>query len=149
MQMASHTSSLASLPPGASLPTHSPAPRSSSPFSIVSNPHPHSHGIRTPAEREPTISTLKKKQPGSALPALSVLRALDPQLATSQRRSRSEEHLALSDSPFREDKKEKRNFWDRSSTRDKERENKERDKRFEDSPEELTRMIGVYSLSII
>jgi hypothetical protein len=99
----------------------------------------------------------KKRQPNPTVAALGVLKALDPHSEqVNRRRSRSEEYLVLSDSHFREDKKEKKPFWDniirdkdKEKDRDKEKErekwkskDKERDRKDEGSPEELTKMIG-------
>jgi hypothetical protein len=167
----SRTPSLASLPPGASPPIPSPqAPRSPSPFSVVSNPSVQSNKLGSTRDRESQQATLRKKpQGGSGVAALGILRALDPHAVepvnmNQQARAHSEERIGGSENHgYRErvrdvvDRREKKGFWgrdkerekdkERERERDKERERErgrdwERDMWDEDSQSELTRMIG-------
>lgn len=167
----SRTSSVASLPPGASPPLSSPlAPRSPSPFSAIAAPPvvPHKQNPN-PRDRErdrfappqqplssPQQNVIRKKVQPNAPVAVGILRALEPpraDLLQLHTRSQSEERSVASENGHARDlaeKKEKRAFWTRDrdkekpSERDKER-GREKD-RNEDSQAELTRMIGKTSM---
>jgi hypothetical protein len=140
----SRTPSLASLPPGASPPIPSPqAPRSPSPFSVVSNPSVQSNKLGSTRDRESQQATLRKKpQGGSGVAALGILRALDPHAVepvnmNQQTRAHSEERIGGSENghSYRErerdvgDRREKKGFWGRDKEREKDKEReRERDK---------------------
>ncbi|KAG5725088.1 TOM1-like protein 2 [Termitomyces sp. T112] len=153
--IASHNSSFASLPPGASPPIPSPnGARSPSPFSINSNT-----GLR---DRESQPQQHRKKSAISAPVALRILGALDP--AQSTTKPAPEERYAPtsghSDSGHRErekdppeKKEQRRGFWnrgDRDKDKDKDKEKEKERSRAQDGRDrgrdgetaELTRMIG-------
>ena len=109
-------------------------------------------------ERDPQI--LRKKAPNGhghgALAAVGILRALDPQLESHNMSDSMPIDDNMTEVSFREDKKERRGFWDRKD-KDKERERlreqdrerekdrvRERERKDEDTPAELTRMIGMW-----
>ena len=145
----SRSSSLASLPPGASPPIPSPnAPRSASPYSNTTASHTQGRGP-TPRERDRDVDKSRKvKQqpaaPGSGPPhsgaaAIGILKALDPFAvpdAPPDRESKSYKHDQSEDG-FGDERKEKKGFWGKEKDKGKERKD-------EDSPAELTRMIGEY-----
>lgn len=140
----SHSSSFTSLPanPPAVSPTPSPfLPRAASPFSIAP-----SYG------RDPQVLRKKPQNTTGAAAAVGILKALDPHLEADHRsREIIEEPPHLFEPPPREDKKDKRPFWDRNPTKEREREKekdydrervRERDRYDEDGQAELSRMIG-------
>jgi hypothetical protein len=99
------------------------------------------------------VSTFSPKKTPSgtagAIAAVGILRALDPHLDTEQHlRDLPEDESSHYEPSIREDKKEKKPFWDRTSNKGKERERdhgkegKERERRDEDNQPELPRMIG-------
>lgn len=132
----SHSSSFSSLPPNppAVSPIPSPfAPRAASPFSTGGG-----------------TTILRKKAPGGsgAAAAVGILKALDPHLEAEQRsREISEDHHTHHEHPVKEEKKDKKPFWERSSGKEKEKDyDVARDRRDEDGQAELTRMIGKSNL---
>jgi hypothetical protein len=150
----SRSSSLASLPPGASPPIASPqGPRSVSPFN---NSTAATTQVRNtaPREREKDSDKLRKtKQPPSTAPAagpphnpaaaLSILKSLDP-FATldvpidRESKSHKHDHGHLSDEALGGERKERKSFW---GAKDKEKE-KGKERKDEEGQAELTRMIG-------
>lgn len=146
---ASHSSSFTSLPanPPAVSPVPSPfLPRAASPFSIAP-----SYGRDS--------QTLRKKPPNTtgAAAAVGILKALDPHLEADHRpRDIVEEPPHHYELPPKEDKKDKRPFWDRNPTKERERERdhdrdrtREREKRDEEGQAELSRMIGQLTISFM
>ncbi|KAI0351610.1 hypothetical protein OH77DRAFT_1429431 [Trametes cingulata] len=147
----SQASSLASIHQTVS-PAPSPLPRASSPYTVpASPPLPHSK-LNGHKEREQQ-QVLRKKPPSSvpnAFAAVGILRALEPHhLEPVASHEQSED--GFTDSSVREERKEKRGFWDRASHRDKDKDKerarekekeKEKEKKEEDAQAELTRMIG-------
>ena len=149
----SRSSSLASLPPGASPPIASPhGPRSGSPYS---NSTAATTQVRStaPRERDRDNDKLRKtKQPPSTAPgagpphnpgALSILKSLDPFPALDvpierESKSHKHDHAHPSDEALGDERKEKKSFW---GAKDREKE-KGKERKDEESPAELTRMIG-------
>lgn len=125
------------------------SPRAVSPFGQPPSLPPKSISNGRGGDREPQV--LKKKSPSnnSAVAAIGILKALDPHPETPRLHlEHSDEFLV--DPNFREERKERKGFWERASERskDKERERekvKERERRDEEGQAELTRMIGSYS----
>ncbi|KAI6030297.1 hypothetical protein EDC04DRAFT_87826 [Pisolithus marmoratus] len=152
----SRSSSLGSLPTGASPPMPNappPIPRSSSPFSVSSHTTSVQHHTRNPRNDQ---NNPRKKSPAPA--ALGILKALEPSHQDSQSnlyQDSSDDHHLLSE-PVRVERKEKRGFWEgmlkdrESKTKEKEKERerereraRDRDRRDDDAgSSELTRMIG-------
>ncbi|PFH50012.1 hypothetical protein AMATHDRAFT_75881 [Amanita thiersii Skay4041] len=137
----SRSSSLASLPPGASPPLPSPpAPRSPSPYSI---PHHQTNKPNPNKDRDsPQPQQVLRKKPQSNPPvALGILRALDPSRQSElaivhHSNSSSDERFISSDSGHTDkdaEKREKRGFWggsresQRISDKDRGRENYRKD----------------------
>jgi hypothetical protein len=146
----SRSSSLASLPPGASPPIQSPnAPRSGSPHNNNATPT-QSRGT-LPRDRDRDADRLRRKQQPPAPPvpspaptstaALGILRALDPFASLDDRENKSHHGHHSDEALLGEEKKEKRPFWgkDREKERERDRGGGRRD---EENPAELTRMIG-------
>jgi len=139
----SRSSSLASLPPGASPPLANPpisAPRTGSPFPGTPTLRP-SHN-KDPRERE------KDRRPGTT--AVSILNALNPQFSpppssvdvTRSVRDDDTVVYAGSEGSIREEKKERGGFW--SWATPGERDNHRRDVRErEEGQHDLMRMIGI------
>ncbi|KAI0270754.1 hypothetical protein BC834DRAFT_863090 [Gloeopeniophorella convolvens] len=136
----SRSSSLASLPPGASPPLPNPTaniPRTTSPFSTGGPPSRGSHGKET-RERE------KERRGGAA--AVNILNALNPQFAPppanfdSTRSVRDDETVmyAPSEGSIREDRERRGGFWSWGSGDKDRRELRDR----EDGQQDLMRMIG-------
>lgn len=106
--------------------------------------------IKSERDREPQL--LKKKPPSvnNASAAVGILKALDPHpdiLTPTLHQDHSDEHIA--ESIHREEKRERKGFWERASERgkDKDREKKhhrEQERKDEDAQAELTRMIGEF-----
>jgi len=125
-------------------------PRAVSPFS--SNPNAVSY-TKTHKERDKDPQVLRKKHPPSVGPvaAVGILRALDPHHDIEPHTRDSLEDTTIHyEQSIREDKKDKRPFWERASGKDRERERdidkervREKEKRDEDDQAELTRMIGL------
>ncbi|KAG6330170.1 hypothetical protein ID866_8918 [Astraeus odoratus] len=155
----SRSSSLGSLPPGASPPMPNAAatiPRSSSPFSVASHTTSVQHPTRQRSERD----IMRKKSPGpTGVAALGILRALEPSHQDSQSLHHQDfsEDYHMQSEPVRtveKEKKERRGFWDgmlkdsraKDKERDRERDrarDRDRDRRDDDvGSAELTRMIG-------
>ncbi|CDO75455.1 hypothetical protein BN946_scf184823.g9 [Trametes cinnabarina] len=165
---ASQTSSLASIHQ-ANPPTPSPLPRSASPYTVPATP-PQQHAKPNGNHKERDQQLLRKRPHAPAansFAAVGILRALEPHLEPVISHDPSED--GFTDVSVREEKKEKRGFWERAShrerdkdkdrakerekdrdkerDRDRERERdrnreKDRDRKEEDAPAELTRMIG-------
>ena len=145
----SRSSSLASLPPGASPPIPSPhAPRSGSPLSN-SNATPTQGRGPAPRERDDKLRKKLTQSTTSGAPALGILKALDP-FATSdappppekESKIHKQDHGHHSDEAPGDERKDRKNFWGKDREKDRERDRaKERN---EDGPAELTRMIGAY-----
>ncbi|KAI0632879.1 hypothetical protein C8Q77DRAFT_1058522 [Trametes polyzona] len=152
----SQTPSLTSIHQTAS-PAPSPMPRSSSPFAPApASPHiPYSKPGIANKDREQQV--LRKKPPSSvpnAFAAVGILKALEPHhLEPVASHDQSED--GYTDTSLREEKKEKRGFWERAGHRDKDKDKerarekekekereKERERKEEDAHAELTRMIG-------
>jgi hypothetical protein len=138
----SHSSSFTSLPTNIS-PVPSPfLPRAASPFSITP-----SHGRETQVLRKKPQSTT------GAIAAVGILKALDPHLEGEHRsRDLPEELPQHYEPPMKEDKKDRRPFWDRNISKERERERehdrdklRDRDRRDEEGQAELSRMIGQFT----
>ena len=133
------------------------SPRPPSPF----NTNVSIHSVRSNGYRDqqplPQQQTLRKKPPNGPAPtaAVGILRALDPHpdlqhQPQQQYRERSDDtqtEFSFREDRYKEDKKEKKGFWDRAKEkteeRDRERQRaRERERREDDSQAELTRMIG-------
>jgi hypothetical protein len=138
----SRSSSLASLPPGASPPIANPpisTPRTASPF-------PGANSIRSSHPKEPRER--EKERRGSPA-AISILNALNPQFTPpanldAPRPNRDDEALVFtqSDGSIREEKKERGGFWSWASSGERDshrRDIRERD----DGQQDLMRMIGI------
>ncbi|GJE99365.1 hypothetical protein PsYK624_156190 [Phanerochaete sordida] len=103
-------------------------------------------------DRDGTQKLLKKQPPPSnqnGPAAIGILKALDPHPDAPQLRvENSDEQLGGSDHvSSRDDKKERKGFWERASERTRERErekerHRERERKEEEGQAELTRMIG-------
>lgn len=121
----SQSSSFSSLP--VTSPTPSPfVPRAASPFSTPRDPP-------------------RKKPPGGsgAAAAVGILKALDPHPEAEQRSRELSEDPAHHEHPVKEERKDKKPFWERSSGKDKDYDvARDRDRREDDGQAELTRMIG-------
>lgn len=132
---------------------HAYSPRAVSPFSIVppAVPPKSTASIKSERDREPQL--LKKKAPSvnNAAAAVGILKALDPHpdiLTPTFHQDHSDEHIA--ESIHREDKRERKGFWERASERSKDKEkdkekkhhHREQERKDEDAQAELTRMIG-------
>jgi hypothetical protein len=148
------SSSYTSLPPSTSPSIPSAfVPRAASPFStnVTVLSHTKSHKDR---DREPQV--LRKKLPNSVGPvaAVGILRALDPHLDVElHTRDSFEDSMTHSEQSIREDKKDKRSFWERASAKDRDRDydrerSRDKEKRDEDDQPELTRMIGPLIFSL-
>ncbi|KAI0255530.1 hypothetical protein BJV78DRAFT_1358700 [Lactifluus subvellereus] len=138
----SRSSSLASLPPGASPPIANPpitTPRTSSPF-------PGTNSIRSSHTKEPRER--EKERRGSPA-AVSILNALNPQYThppvnlDAPRPNRDDETVvyAPSEGSIREERKERGSFWSWASPGERDshrRDIRERD----DGQQDLMRMIG-------
>ena len=108
---------------------------------------------------------MRKKPPQStanAFAAVGILRALEPHQHLEPVVSHDQSEDGFTDGSAREEKKEKRGFWERASHRDKDKDKdrakerekerekeKERDRREEDPAAELTRMIGASRALVI
>lgn len=159
--VASRSSSLASLPPGASPPVTSPnILRPASPFSLSSNNTgvPPPSRVTTQRERDGMIRR-KPQQPhpttgpgagvqttGAA--AIAMLKSLDP-FATHDLPAdkESKNNMLHPEDSVGEERKERKGFW--GGTREKDREkdrdkDKGKEKKEEDGQAELTRMIGTF-----
>jgi hypothetical protein len=140
----SRSSSLASLPPGASPPLANPpinTPRTASPFSGTPS-------IRSSHTKEAQVQ--KDRRAGN--PAVSILNALNPQFSPAPpsanldapRSIRDDETVvyAPSEGSIREEKKE-RGFWSWASPSERDSHRRDvRDK--EDGQHDLMRMIGIF-----
>jgi len=157
----SRSSSLGSLPPGASPPIPNAAatiPRSSSPFSVASHPTSIQHPTRS--QRSERDGSRKKPPAPPNVTALHILKSLEP----SHQDSQSLHHPDFSDDYHTQcetvrlvDKDKKKSFWggvlgDRDSkAKDKDRlkdrdRTRDRDRQDDDvATAELTKMIGTCS----
>lgn len=157
--IASRSSSLASLPPGASPPVPSPhIPRPASPFGLPNNTGaPPPSRAATQRERDAILrrrpvqhlSTAPGPGAPTSPPAVGILKALDPSLPTHELSFMKENKNSgpHSEESVGEERKERKGFW--GGTREKEKEkdrdkDKGKEKREEDSQAELTKMIGAY-----
>lgn len=131
---------------GGSPPLGTHSPRAVSPFGHPPAVPPKALSNGRGGDREPQV--LKKKSPSnnSAVAAVGILKALDPHPETPRLYiGHSDEFLV--DPNFRDEKKERKGFWERASERSREKERerekvKERERRDEEGQAELTRMIG-------
>ncbi|KAH9948467.1 hypothetical protein B0H21DRAFT_733432 [Amylocystis lapponica] len=138
-------SSLTAYSPSAT--TYLSAPRPSSPVnSTPSSPQPtlRSHSGK---DRDREQQVLRKKAPGAgnALAAVGILRALEPHPGPHPEPLNAPDPSedSMTEVSCREEKKERRGFWERTGVRDKERDRfKEKERKDEDPHAELTRMIG-------
>ena len=139
----SQSSSLASLPPGASPPLPNPVNPTRNPSSYVGTPPVRSSHNKDARERE--------KDRRSAPTAVSILNALNPQFSPpppnldAPRPVRDDDTVvyAPSEGSIREEKKE-RGFWSWATAGDRDGHRREaRDK--EDGQQDLMRMIGIYT----
>lgn len=125
------------------LPPPQPYPLSGSRSSSFSSlPLPKS--IKSEREGDPRL-TRKKPQPAGTAPAVNILRALDPHVEVVHPVITTDDHASQYESSIKDDKKDWKLFWERKEKeRDGERgRNRDRGGREDDSPAELTRMIGV------
>lgn len=102
-------------------------------------------------EREGDSRLLRKKpQPGGVVPAVGILRALDPHVEVSHPAITTDDRASQYESSIRDDKKDWKLFWERKEReRDGEKgRNRDRGAREDDGPAELTRMIGVLIPSV-
>ncbi|KAI8972553.1 hypothetical protein BD414DRAFT_517884 [Trametes punicea] len=150
----SQTSSFASLHQTTS-PIPSPLPRSSSPYTIPGTPPPQ-HSKPNGNQKDRDQHVLRKRPPipaANSFAAVGILRALEPQQHLEPVISRDQSEDDLTEISHREEKKEKRPFWERASHRDKDKDKerarekdkdreKEKERKEEDAHAELTRMIG-------
>lgn len=163
---ASRSSSLASLPPGASAPAAavpSPlAPRANSPLNTQSHRQPNpkdQHFARDRGDSQASLAQLPPPQPPRRpTPGLNMLRSLEPQYESVRDKERereqwrgTEESLNTQSDGSRDerDRKERKGFWDwaqQGMERERDRRlHREREKeREEEEHFELTRMIGAY-----
>lgn len=139
----SRSSSLASLPPGASPPLPNPISPTRNPPSYAGTPPLRSPHNKDTRERE--------KDRRSAPTAVSILNALNPQFSPppptldAPRPVRDDDTVvyAPSEGSIREEKKERGGFWS-WATGDRDGHHREaRDK--EDGQQDLMRMIGIYT----
>ena len=150
----SRSSSLGSLPPGASPPNPTsvaPIPRSSSPFSVASHPSSIQHPTRS--QRSDRDSSRKKSPAPQSVATLHILKALEPSLQDSQslhHQDFSSEDHTQGETVRLVDKDKKKSFWgvlgekakDKEKLKDRER-TRDRDKQDDDvASAELTKMIG-------
>ncbi|KAL4077659.1 hypothetical protein J3A83DRAFT_4215420 [Scleroderma citrinum] len=151
----SRSSSLGSLPPGASPPIPNAAPnipRSSSPFSVASHTTSIQHPTRS--QRSDRDATRRKSPAPPNLSALNILKALEPGHQDSQslhHQDFSDDYHAQGDTVRIVDKDKKRSFWggvlgdreskakDKDKSKDRER---TRDREDDAAGAELTKMIG-------
>ena len=86
----------------------------------------------------------KKPQPGGPVPAVGILRALDPHIEVAHPVNTTDDRASQYEPSIRDDKKDWK-LWERKEReRDGERgRNRDRGGREDDGPAELTRMIGV------
>ncbi|GBE87135.1 hypothetical protein SCP_1003820 [Sparassis crispa] len=122
-------------------------PRAVSP--VASNPvSPQPMRSPNPRDRDRDPNALKKKGVNgpNAFGAIGILKALDPHPEPPLMPELSED--SLTEASFREEKKERKSFWDRSGLREKEKERgKDRERREEEAHDVLTRMIGYLTAS--
>lgn len=154
----SRSSSVGSLPPGASPPMPNAAPtipRSSSPFSVSSHTTSIQHPTVQHPARNPRSDQNNPRRKSPAPAALGILKALEPNPQDSQsnfHQDSSDDHHPPSEPLRAVEKKEKRGFWEgmlkdrESRTKEREREKeraRDRDRRDDDvAGAELTRLIG-------
>lgn len=125
------------------LPPPQPYPLSGSRSSSFSSlPLPKS--IKSEREGDPRLIRKKPQQPG-VVAAVGILRALDPHVEATHPVITTDDRASQYESSIKDDKKDWKLFWERKEReRDGERgRNRDRSGREEDSPAELTRMIGV------
>ncbi|EIM80080.1 uncharacterized protein STEHIDRAFT_162965 [Stereum hirsutum FP-91666 SS1] len=161
---ASRSSSLASLPPGASAPVPSPlAPRPSSPFAVpasirTATPKEQQHFARDRGDSQASLAQLPPQPQRRPPAALNMIKSLDPQFDPARDREREREAWRGTDDSLNtqsdgsreeKDRREKKGLWD-WATQGMER---ERDKRLhrekekekeEEEHHEITRMIGAF-----
>ncbi|TFY58730.1 hypothetical protein EVJ58_g6235 [Rhodofomes roseus] len=141
-------------PLASSIPSHASAPRPLASLAPASSPATQTKQSHKDRDREQQL--LRKKVPNGhghgALAAVGILKALDPHLEVHNPPEPSED--SMTEVSFREDKKERRGFWERKDKererekdRDRERDHdrdgvRERERRDEEPPAELTRIIG-------
>ncbi|KAL7278621.1 hypothetical protein ACG7TL_007622 [Trametes sanguinea] len=164
----SQTPSLASIHQATS-PAPSPLPRSASPYTVPAAPPQQQ--VKPNGNHKDRDQQVLRKRPhipaANSFAAVGILRALEPHLEQVVSHDTSED--GFTDASVREEKKEKRGFWERASHRDKDKDkdrgkerekerekekdrdrerekarerDRDRDRRDEDAPAELTRMIA-------
>ena len=140
--ISSRSSSLASLPPGASPPLPNPVNPPRNPSS-----YPVTPPVRTPLNKD---TRELEKDRRNAPTAVSILNALNPQFSPplpnldASRPIRDDDTVvyAPSEGSIREEKKERGGFWSWATTGDRDSHRREaRDK--EDGQQDLMRMIGI------
>jgi hypothetical protein len=126
------------------LPPPQPYPLSGSRSSSFSSLPLPAKSIKS--EREGDSRLLRRKpQPGGVVPAVGILRALEPHLEGVHPGIPTDDHASQYESSIKDDKKDWKLFWERKEReRDGERgRNRDRGGREDDGQAELTRMIGV------
>ena len=145
--ISSRSSSLASLPPGASPPL---------PNAVNPTRNPTSYAVTPPARSPHNKDTREREKDRRSAPtAVSILNALNPQFQPpppnppnldAPRPIRDDDTVvyAPSEGSIREEKKERGGFWSWATTGDRDSHRREaRDK--EDGQQDLMRMIGIYT----
>ena len=98
-------------------------------------------------DNDQETATLRYKRPGASPAALGILKALEPQSdAVARLRSRSEDHLTVPSEPLYKAKRERRGFWERSTHKEKDKDQEKDHGKDDDIQAELTRMIGAFSV---
>ncbi|KAI0668846.1 hypothetical protein C8Q78DRAFT_212551 [Trametes maxima] len=154
----SQTSSLASIHQ-VNAPAPNTLPRSSSPYNVSPSP-PLPNAKPNGSHKDRDQQVLRKKPAPSApnaFAAVGILRALEPHQHLEPVSSHDQSEDGFTDPSSREEKKEKRGFWERASHRDKDKDKerarerdkerekereRERERRDEEAHAEITRMIG-------
>lgn len=133
-----------------SLPPPQPYPLSGSRSSSFSSLPLPTKSIKPEREGDTRWSRKKQPQPGGVVPAVGILRALDPHVEVTHPGTLVDEHTSQYESSIRDDKKEWKFFGERKEReKDSERgRNRDRGEREEDGQAELTRMIGVMTPSV-
>ena len=132
----SHPSGLSALTAPSPLPT--PGSLSSiTPFNLGMPPALPQAKPQQPKDRDRDPQTVRKKAPNESkgFTAAGILRALDPHnhSVSAEAHEPSEDGVSLTEHSSREEKKERRNFWERASGKDRARES-DRDREDENQP---------------
>ncbi|KAI0651280.1 hypothetical protein C8Q79DRAFT_996771 [Trametes meyenii] len=157
---ASQTSSLASVHQ-VNAPTPNTLPRSSSPYNL--SPSPPLPNAKINGSLKDRDQQVLRKKPAPSAPnafaAVGILRALEPHQHLEPVSSHDQSEDGFTDPSSREEKREKRGFWERASHRDKDKDKerarerdkerekerereRERERKDEEAHAEITRMIG-------